>query len=123
VNELLKRRLAELKGTEQPSNEDLNYEALKREHVRLSEETARLTRLLQKSGEYETLLEAAENLGLNQQTLENAEEVKAKLLQTWNGLKAPAHILITLIETAQKRRQTEQKLEKIRLKETSDKRY
>ncbi|MEM3823329.1 MAG: hypothetical protein QXH87_00165, partial [Candidatus Bathyarchaeia archaeon] len=117
VNELLKKRLTELKGVEQPSAEALDYEALKREHVRLTEETARLTRLLQKSDEYDALKETAENLGLNPQTLENAEEVATKLLQTWEGLKAPAHIFITLLETAKKRRQIEKQIEKIRLKQ------
>ncbi|MEM2293154.1 MAG: hypothetical protein QXX41_07750 [Nitrososphaerota archaeon] len=116
VNELLKKRLAELKGGEQPSNEAQNYEALKREHVRLIEESIRLTRLLQKTGEYDALIEMAENLGLNTETLENAEEVAAKLLQTWNGPKAPAHTLITLLETIQKRKQIEKQLEKIRTK-------
>ncbi|MEM3618353.1 MAG: hypothetical protein QXK47_04690 [Candidatus Bathyarchaeia archaeon] len=116
VNELLKRRLAELKGGEQPSNGAQNYEALKREHVQLMEESIRLTRLLQKTGEYDALIEMAENLGLNTETLENAEEVAAKLLQTWNGPKAPAHTLITLLETIQKRKQIEKQLEKIRTK-------
>ncbi|MBS7608869.1 MAG: hypothetical protein QXQ50_05300 [Candidatus Bathyarchaeia archaeon] len=116
VNELLKRRLAELKGGEQPSNGAQNYEALKREHVQLMEESIRLTRLLQKTGEYDALIEMAENLGLNTETLEKAEEVAAKLLQTWNGPKAPAHTLITLLETIQKRKQIEKQLEKIRTK-------
>ncbi|MEM0008334.1 MAG: hypothetical protein QXR89_08780 [Candidatus Bathyarchaeia archaeon] len=116
VNELLKRRLAELKGGEQPPNGAQNYEALKREHVQLMEESIRLTKLLQKTGEYDALIEMAENLGLNTETLENAEEVAAKLLQTWNGPKAPAHTLITLLETIQKRKQIEKQLEKIRTK-------
>ncbi|MDW8023630.1 MAG: hypothetical protein RMJ15_07845 [Nitrososphaerota archaeon] len=125
VNELLKRRLAELQGLQQqPSDNNLNYEALKREHVRLTEESMRLTRLLQKDGTLEALSNAAENLGLNQETLENTEEVAAKLLQSWQGLRAPAHIFITLLETAKKRRQIEKQLEEIRLKEeSSDKRY
>ncbi|WP_161997828.1 hypothetical protein, partial [Escherichia coli] len=115
-NELLKKRLAELKGSEQPSNTALNYEALKREHVRLTEESIRLANLLRKTGEYDALMETVENLGLNTKTLENLEEVKTKLLQTWEGPKAPAHILITLLETAQKRKQTEKQLEQTRLK-------
>ncbi|MEM2702841.1 MAG: hypothetical protein QXR45_06745, partial [Candidatus Bathyarchaeia archaeon] len=116
VNELLKKRLAELKGGEQPSNEAPDYEALKREHVQLMEESIRLTKLLQKTGQYDALIETLENLGLNIETLENMEEVKAKLLQTWNGPKAPAHTLITLLETIQKRKQIEKQLEKIRTK-------
>ena len=116
VNELLKKRLLELKGGEHPTAEAPDYEALKREHVQLMEESIRLTRLLQKTGEYDALIEMAENLGLNTETLEKAEEVAAKLLQTWNGPKAPAHTLITLLETIQKRKQIEKQLEKIRTK-------
>ncbi|MEM3642127.1 MAG: hypothetical protein QXX79_02405 [Candidatus Bathyarchaeia archaeon] len=44
-------------------------------------------------------------------------------MQSWKGLKAPAHIFITLLETAKKRRQIEKQLEQIRLKEASDKHY
>ncbi|MEM0358335.1 MAG: hypothetical protein QXL77_08220 [Candidatus Bathyarchaeia archaeon] len=116
VNDLLKRRLLELKGGEHPTAEAPDYEALKREHVRLIEESIRLTKLLQKTGQYDALIETLENLGLNIETLENIEEVKAKLLQTWNGPKAPAHTLITLLETIQKRKQTEKQLEEIRTK-------
>ncbi|MEM2780948.1 MAG: hypothetical protein QW791_08825 [Candidatus Bathyarchaeia archaeon] len=116
VNELLKKRLAELKGGEKPTIGALNYEALKREHVQLMEESIRLTKLLQKTGQYDALIETLEDLGLNTETLENIEEVKAKLLQTWNGPKAPAHTLITLLETIQKRKQTEKQLEEIRTK-------
>lgn len=124
VNGLLKRRLAELRGPQYPSDNILNYEALKREHVRLTEESIRLTKLLRKDGTLKALSKAADNLGLNQETLENTEEISAKLLQNWQGLKAPAHIFITLLETAKKRRQIEKQLEEIRLKEeSSDKRY
>jgi len=117
VNELLKRRLAEFKGIGQPNAEALDYEALKREHVRLTEETIRLTRLLKRIEAYDALLEAAENLGLNLKTFDNTEEVAAKMLQTWEGSKAALHIFITLLETVQKIRQIEQKLKEIRLKE------
>ncbi|MEM2506310.1 MAG: hypothetical protein QXF61_04620, partial [Nitrososphaeria archaeon] len=83
----------------------------------------RLTKLLQKTGQYDALIETLQDLGLNIETLENIEEVKAKLLQTWNGPKAPAHTLITLLETIQKRKQTEKQLEKIRTKGATIRRY
>jgi len=116
VNEFLKRRLAELKGQEQLGAEALDYEALKREHVRLMAEIMRLTRLLEKLEAYDALLDAAEKLGLNLETFDNAEEATAKLMQTWEGSKAALHIFITLLETVQKKRGVEQKLKEIRLK-------
>ncbi|MBS7637155.1 hypothetical protein KEJ37_07505 [Candidatus Bathyarchaeota archaeon] len=88
---------------EQPPNESLNYGVLKREHVRLTEEAICLTRLLQKTGEYDALTETAENLCLNTETLDNAKEVAAKLPQTWKGPKAPLHILITLMESLKRK--------------------
>jgi len=48
VNELLRKRLAEIEGAEASTlNAPKNYEALKREHVKLAEEVNRLIKLLQ----------------------------------------------------------------------------
>jgi radical SAM superfamily enzyme YgiQ (UPF0313 family) len=59
-----------------------NYEALKREHVKLAEEVNRLIKLLQKDGTYDQLMETVAELGLDTE-LNNAEEVIAKLMQKW----------------------------------------
>jgi plasmid stability protein len=52
VNQLLRRRLAELEGVEASTKDRLNYETLKREHVKLTEEVNRLIKLLQREGAY-----------------------------------------------------------------------
>jgi len=82
VNELLRRRLAEIEGVEDSARDSLNYEALKREHVKLAEEVNRLIKLLQREGAYNQLMEMIAELGLDTE-LNNAEEVIAKLLQKW----------------------------------------
>jgi len=117
VDELLRKRLAEIENAEIPTKENLNYEALKREHVKLAEEVNRLIKLLQREGAYDQLMEMVAELGLNTE-LNNAEEVIAKLLQKWNEDKTALHIFITLIETSKHKKAIERKLEQIRLKAT-----
>ena len=116
VNELLRRRLAEIEGAEASAKDSLNYEALKREHVKLAEEVNRLIKLLQKDGTYDQLMVTAAELGLDTQ-LNNAEEVIAKLLENWTEDKTALHIFITLIETSKHKKAIERKLEEIRLQQ------
>jgi len=91
----------------------LNYEALKREHVKLAEEVNRLIKLLQKDGTYNQLMETVAELGLDTE-LNNAKEVIAKLMQKWSEDKTALHIFITLIETSKQKKTIERKLEQIR---------
>jgi uncharacterized membrane-anchored protein YjiN (DUF445 family) len=118
VNELLHKRLAEIEGSEALAKEGLNYEALKREHVKLAEEVNRLIKLLQKDGAYNQLMEMIAELGLDTE-LSNAEEVIAKLMQKWSEDKTALHIFITLIETSKQKKTIERKLDEIRLKQGS----
>ena len=94
----------------------MNYEALKREHVKLAEEVNRLIKLLQRIGTYDQLMVTAAELGLDTE-LSNAGEVIAKLLQKWSEDKTALHIFITLIETSKQKKAIERKLDEIRLKE------
>jgi len=116
VNELIRRRLAEIEGAEASTQDALNYEALKREHVKLAEEVNRLIKLLQRIGTYDQLMVTAAELGLDTE-LSNAGEVIAKLLQKWSEDKTALHIFITLIETSKQKKAIERKLDEIRLKE------
>jgi len=115
VNELLRKRLAELEGVEPSTKETLNYETLKREHVKLAEEVNRLIKLLQREGTYDQLMVTAAELGLDTE-LSKADEVIANLLQKWNEDKTALHIFITLIETSKHKKAIEKKLEQIRIK-------
>jgi len=116
VNELLHKRLAEIEGAEDSTQDALNYEALKREHVKLAEEVNRLIKLLQKDGTYDQLMVTAAELGLDTE-LSKADEVIANLLQKWNEDKTALHIFITLIETSKHKKAIERKLEQIRLQQ------
>ena len=113
INELLRRRLAEIEGVEAQAKESSNYEALKREHVKLAEEVNRLIKLLQRDGTYDQLMETVAELGLDTE-LSNANEVIAKLMQKWSEDKTALHIFITLIETSKQKKTIERKLEQIR---------
>ena len=119
VNELLRKRLAEIEGSEASTKDAQNYEALKREHVKLAEEVNRLIKLLQREGAYDQLMGIVAELGLDTE-LNNAEEVIAKLMQKWNEDKTALHIFLTLIETSKHKKAIERKLEQIRLKEGLD---
>jgi predicted CopG family antitoxin len=116
VNELLHKRLAEIEGLEASTKDAQNYDALKREHVKLAEEVNRLIKLLQKDGTYNQLMENVAELGLDTE-LNNAEEVIAKLMQKWQEDKTALHIFITLIETSKHKKAIERKLEQIRLQQ------
>jgi len=118
INELLRRRLAEIEGVEAQAKESSNYEALKREHVKLAEEVNRLIKLLQRDGTYDQLMETVAELGLDTE-LSNANEVIAKLMQKWSEDKTALHIFITLIETSKQKKTIERKLDEIRLKQGS----
>ena len=118
VNELLRRRLAEIEGSEALAKDSLNYEALKREHVKLAEEVNRLIKLLQREGAYNQLMEMVAELGLDTE-LNNANEVIAKLLHKWTEDKTALHIFITLMETSKHKKAIERKLDEIRLKQAS----
>jgi predicted CopG family antitoxin len=118
VNELLHKRLAEIEGLEASTQDAQNYEALKREHVKLAEEVNRLIKLLQKDGTYDQLMETVAELGLDTE-LNNANEVIAKLMQKWSEDKTALHIFITLIETSKQKKTIERKLDEIRLKQAS----
>ena len=119
VNELLHKRLAEIEGAEDSTQDALNYEALKREHVKLAEEVNRLIKLLQKDGTYDQLMVTAAELGLDTE-LSKADEVIANLLQKWSEDKTALHIFITLMETSKHKKAIEKKLEQIRLREEFD---
>jgi predicted CopG family antitoxin len=116
VNDLLQKRLAEFEGShEKPLQGFVDYEALKRQHIKLSEETIRLTKMLRAMGVYEELKDMAQRLGLDSNSLSNAEEIAAKLLKNWKGLKTNVHLFITPLETAKQKKAIERKLEEKRI--------
>jgi hypothetical protein len=76
--------------------------------------------MLRAMGVYEELKDMAQRLGLDSNSLSNAEEIAAKLLKNWNGLKTNVHLFITLLETAKQKKAIERKLEEIRMQNTTN---
>ena len=113
IDDLIKRRIAELEGGEYNPLEEADYEALKREHNQLVREAEKLRRHLKRRKVYSQLLQLAFNLGMKED-LSNLDEITPKILDSWDGWKEDAHQFITLLETIRSKREIEQKLEEIR---------
>jgi len=93
LNDLIKRRIAELEGREYNPAETADYEAFKREHNRLVREAEKLRRHLKRRKVYSQLL------NLMKEDLSNLDEVTPMILYSWDGWKEDAHQFITLLET------------------------
>jgi len=117
IDDLIKRRIAELEGREYNPLEEADYEALKREHNRLVREAEKLRRHLKRRKVYKQLLQLAFNLGMKED-LSNLDEVVPKILDGWDGWKEDAHQFITLLETIHSKREIERKLEEIRMRKS-----
>jgi hypothetical protein len=115
VNELIKRRVAELEGRD-PSEFSLpiDYEPLKKQQARLTREMENLRKILAKQGVYDRLHALVYGFGLDFRDYGNVEEVAAKLLGEWEGGEGQAHLFITLLETAREKRAVERKLAEVR---------
>ncbi|MEM2946880.1 MAG: hypothetical protein QXN96_01425 [Candidatus Bathyarchaeia archaeon] len=83
VNDLLRKRLAELEGTQPPAYEAADYEALKREYAKLFDEVERLKAVFKKVGCYDELMSLVCELGLDFGDLHNMWDIVPKLMQSW----------------------------------------
>jgi hypothetical protein len=113
IEDLMEKRLAELKGTEYRQEEQVDYEALKREHDRLVKEVDRQEKWLRKRKAYENLARLAVKVGLTPD-LSRLDEVAPKLRREWTGSPQDAHLFISLLEAVRARRELERKLDEIR---------
>ena len=113
IDDLIRRRIAELEGGEYNPAETEDYEALKREHNQLVRESESIRRHLRRRKVYKQLLQLAFNLGMKED-LSNLDEVTPKILDRWDGWKEDAHQFITLLETIHSKRKIERRLEEIR---------
>ena len=113
LDDLIKKRIAELEGREYNPLESADYEELKREYERLLKETEKMERMLKKRGTYQKLVavtdEIEEELGTKDLSI-----VTPTLLDRWNGAKEDAHLFINFLEKLKKMKETERQLEKIR---------
>jgi len=116
LDDLIKKRIAELEGREYNPLESADYEELKREHSRLVREVEKLERHLKRRRVYDDLLKLAYDVDvkIRERDLSNIEEIAPKILDEWDGLKEDAHQFITLLETVRDKWEIERKLEEIR---------
>ena len=114
VNDLLRKRLAELEGTQPPAYETVEYEALKREYAKLFDEVERLKAVLKKVGCYDELISLVRELGLHFGDLHNMWNIVPKLMQGWED-RGQTHMFINLLEKVKKKRELERKLTQARM--------
>ena len=119
IDELIRKRVAELKGREYDVFEEADYEAVKREYQRLVKEADRLKKLLEKRGTRRKLLQLTRRI-LEEKGLERVggrlREVSAEILRRWKGNRDDAHLYISLLELEKKKAEASRRLEEIRLK-------
>jgi hypothetical protein len=114
VNEYFIELIGKLEGSKDSFLGQINYEGIKREYARLVDEVKRLTVTLRKAGVYDDLKALALELGLDFKELTNAGEVSAELLDRWDGRPEYAHLFISLLEAAKRKKQLENRLTEIR---------
>jgi len=113
LDDLIKKRIAELEGREYNPLESADYEELKREYERLLKETEKMERTLKKRGTYQKLVavtdEIEEELGTK-----DLKTVAPVLLDRWDEAKEDAHLFISFLEKLKKMKEAEKQLEEIR---------
>ena len=113
LDDLIKKRIAELEGREYNPLESADYEELKREYERLLKETEKMEKTIKKRGTYEKLVavtnEIEEELGTK-----DLKTVAPALLDRWDGNREDAHLFISFLEKLKKLKEAENQLEEIR---------
>jgi len=113
LDDLIKKRIAELEGKEYDPLESADYEELKREYERLLKETEKMGKTLKKRGTYRNLVavtaEIEEELGTK-----DLKTVAPVLLDRWDGNREDAHLFISFLEKLKKVKDAESQLEEIR---------
>ena len=113
LDDLIKKRIAELEDREYNPLESADYEELKREYERLLKETEKMERTLKKQGTYQKLVavtdEIEEELGTK-----DLKTVAPMLLDRWDGDREDAHLFISFLEKLKKMKEAERQLEEIR---------
>ena len=118
IDELIKKRVAELEGREYDVTAEADYEALKREFFRLVQECDRLRKVLERRGSRRKLLELTVEI-MREMGVEKVggvlEEVSAEILRRWKGSKDDVHVFISLLELEKRKADVLRRLEKVRI--------
>ena len=116
LDELILARVLELRGNVTPEDH-IDYEAIKKEHVKLLREVEKLTNLLKGREVYKQLedLGYASGLQWNGRLMNNLEKATKGILAGWRGVAEDAHTFISLLEAVKTKSEIERQLEKVRL--------
>ncbi|MGB9854683.1 MAG: hypothetical protein ACPLRY_07780 [Candidatus Bathyarchaeales archaeon] len=114
LNIMIRERVAQFEGVKTPILNPAEYDALKREYIRLSEEGRNISRKITKSPHYRELRSLAIKLGLDTRDFSNVGQITPRLLAEWKGPLSEAHNFITLLEMSSKMAKLEQRLTEIR---------
>ena len=118
IDELIRKRVAELEGREYDVVEEADYEAVKREFFRLVQECDRLRKVLEKHGSRRKLLKLTVKI-MREMGVEKIggvlEEVSAEILRRWQGSRDDAHLYISLLELEKRKAEVLRRLEKMRI--------
>lgn len=117
LDDLILQRLFELRGNVK-AEDQIDYDGLKKEHVRLLKDVEKFDRLLKDRNVYERLKNLAYDSGLewDGRILDNLDKVSKGLLTQWKGVPEDAHTFISLLEAIQRKSEIEQQLELVRLR-------
>jgi len=111
LDDLMRKRLAELEGKEYNPLESADYEELKRE--RLMKETEKMERMLKKRGTYQRLVAVTADIEEELKT-KDLRIVTPELLDRWDSPKEDAHLFISFLEKLKNKKEAEKQLEEIR---------
>ena len=118
IDELIRKRVAELEGREYDVVEEADYEAVKREFFRLVQECDRLRKVLEKHGSRRKLLKLTVKI-MREMGVEKIggvlKEVSAEILRRWQGSRDDAHLYISLLELEKRKAEVLRRLEKMRI--------
>ena len=113
LDDLIRKRIAELEGKEYDPLESADYEELKREYERLLKETEKMERTLKKRGTYQKLVAVTDEIEEELET-KDLKTVTPIILERWDEPKEDAHLFISFLEKLKKMKEAEKQLEEIR---------
>ena len=113
VDELIRSSM-EAAGEKVETTNPVEYETLKKQHLKLVSELDKLEKRLEKTGEFDNMIDFIEKLGLNTKTYGNLTAMAPVMLEKWKakgGAKEDMLIFLAYLKLIQQKRQVEAKLE------------
>jgi len=116
VDELIRHSIAETTGEKGEAGNPVDYEDLKRRHIKMVAELDKLYKRLEKTKRFDDMVEFAQKLGLDTKNFSNLTGLAPTMLEKWNGLEEHLHLFISYLELLRDKRQVEANLKETRKK-------